>query len=222
MQRRVAIFVDGENIGSAHAAAIHGIGAEQGEIRIARVYGNVQKLNGWQEAAPFSVVHSGTGKNATDIHLSLDALELALDGRFDTCVVASSDRDFSHLAAKLRERGLRFVGTGEAKSPRHFAGKCSEFRILGPTVVPATKAVVPPPPTDDLDGEIRKAVEAKGANGSILIPVLNAELQERRDFRIAQRPERTWKGFIRARSDRYEHLPGSPPRLRLRSPTRAA
>ena len=220
MQRRVAVFVDGENIGSSHAAAIHEVAAARGDIHIARVYGNVQKLNGWQEAAPFSIVHSGSGKNATDIHLALDALELALDGRLDTFVVASSDRDFSHLAVKLRERGLEVVGVGEAKSPAHFAGKCSEFRILGQTVAPVPLG--PASPSDDLDADILKVVSARGSNGSIAIPLLNAELQQRLDFCIALRPEGTWKGLIRARSDRYEHVAGSVPLLRLKSPPGAA
>ena len=222
MPGRVAVFVDGENIGSAHAAAIHRIAAERGEIRISRVYGNVGKLNGWQEAAPFSVVHAGTGKNATDILLSLDALELALDGRFDTCVVASSDRDFSHLAVKLRERGIRFVGAGEAKSPRHFAQKCSEFHALGQSVGTAKHAAQTAPASDDIDREIREVVAPAGSDGSIPITILNAELHRRRRFSIAQQPQRTWKGFIRARCDRYEHLPGSPPHLRLKAPGKAA
>jgi uncharacterized LabA/DUF88 family protein len=117
MPQRVEVFVDEENLGSSHTAGILRIAAEREEVLLARVYGNLGKLNGWSDAAHYAGVHAGTRKNATDLLLSLDALELALQGRFHICVVASSDSDFSHLVVKLRESGVRVVGIGEHSAP---------------------------------------------------------------------------------------------------------
>ena len=80
MQQQVAVFVDGENIGSTHAAAILPHRGGAGRLSLARVYGDLAKLNGWQEARATRSFTRGQGKNATDLLLSLDALELALDG----------------------------------------------------------------------------------------------------------------------------------------------
>jgi hypothetical protein len=141
VRQRVAVFVDGENLSSDHAEGIARVAADRGDVILARVYGDVNRLNGWRDAAQFMVVHSGTGKNAADILLSLEAFEQALSGRFDACVIGSSDRDFSHLAVKLRERGLRVVGAGESKAPAHFRTKCTEFVVLG-RVKPVAPAIV--------------------------------------------------------------------------------
>jgi hypothetical protein len=219
VRQRVAVFVDGENIGAALARALTELAEKEGEAVLARVYGNVEKLNGWREAARFAVVHSGTGKNATDLLMSLDALDLALAGRFDTCVIGSSDGDYSHLAVKLRERCVRVVGAGEANTPKQFVQKCSEFVILRRD---AARAKEPPPAgipnkMDDLDTWISEAFREAGAVRSLPIPDLNAALR-RHGFMIGKRPEKTWKRLIQTRQDRYEHIPGSIPHLGLREP----
>ena len=126
---RVAIFVDGENVSSSHAAAIRK--AAQGRVVICRTYGDATKMNGWREAAGFSVVHSGSGNNSADILLAVDALELALEGRFDTCVLATSDGGLRHLAVRLRERGMTVTGVGEAKAPKALQASFSSFRAVG-------------------------------------------------------------------------------------------
>jgi hypothetical protein len=219
MAQRVAVFVDGENLASSHAAGIMRIAAERGDVLLARVYGNLGKLNGWSDAARYAVVHAGTGKNATDVLLSLDALELALAGRFDACVVASSDSDFSHLVVKLRERGIRAIGTGEVKTPAQFRSKCTEFVVLGGAGV-SDKPVAHPSAgiaRDELDDWIENAVAEHGADGRIKITDLNAELRRQRSFCIGQRPERTWKSLIQLRSGLYERTPGPEPQLVLRT-----
>jgi hypothetical protein len=219
MGQRVAVFVDGENLGSTHAARIMRIAAERGQVLLARVYGNLAKLNGWSEATHYSVVHTGSGKNATDILLALDAFDLALQGRFDTCIIASSDRDFSHLAVKLRERGLRAVGAGEAKTPAQFTTKCTEFVVLGHGSDGQRSAAKPPAavPRDALDEWIETAVSVSGENGSITISALNSTLHTSRSFCIGQHPGKSWKGFASQRGSSYEYLPGPEPRLRLRT-----
>lgn len=220
MQRRVAVFVDGENIGSAHAAEIHRIAAARGEIRISRVYGNLGKLNGWQEAAPFSTVHAGTGKNATDILLSLDALELALDGRFDTCVVASSDRDFSHLAVKLRERGLGVVGIGHAETPAHFQKKCAEFVVL-PRPAPsvrAPEAVSPSAPRGHgLNKDICDIIKTEGTANGMTLQLLGSLMMSRHGIGRGNYAGKNLRPHLEGHEDLFDlDPPGAEASVRLR------
>ncbi|MEZ5723187.1 MAG: NYN domain-containing protein [Paracoccaceae bacterium] len=76
-------------------------------------------------------VHAGTGKNAADLLLSIDAVELALREGYEMFVIASSDGDFSHLAIRLRETGHLVVGCGVATAPARFRTACSRFVELG-------------------------------------------------------------------------------------------
>jgi hypothetical protein len=204
MQQRVAVFVDGENIGSAHAAAIASIAEKQGVVVLARVYGDVSRLNGWQEAHRYKVVHARSGKNATDIVLSLDALELALEGRFDVCIVASSDRDFSHLAVKLRERGLSVIGTSHAKPSEHLMAIFSAFLVLGTAKSPSNP-VLPrnEPPTTDRDCQIRALVSEHGEGTEITIQMLGTLMNSRHGIGRKTLEEKNWRTYLARRPSLY-------------------
>jgi hypothetical protein len=206
MQKRVSVFVDGENIGSAHAEAIAGRAARRGDVVIARVYGDVSRLNGWQEARGYSIVHTGKGKNATDLLLSLDAFELALQDQYDVCVVASFDRDFSHLAVKLRERGIRVVGTGPETASCVFVGRCSEFEKLPGRKPPTPSIASSQSPADDLDTRIREVMAKHGDEGAIRITDLNSIMWREHDLRISERVERKWRRYFEARHHLYRLL----------------
>ncbi|MCV2865605.1 NYN domain-containing protein [Albidovulum sediminicola] len=84
----------------------------------------------WHGAAGFRLIHAGTGKNAADLLLCIDAMELAMGQSFSDVVIASSDGDFAHLAVQLRERGLRVIGVGEAKAPPLFRAACTRFEVV--------------------------------------------------------------------------------------------
>jgi hypothetical protein len=216
MQRRVAIFVDGENIGSGHAESILRMAEKCGEVVLARVYGDVPHLNGWREELRFAVVHSGTGRNATDILMSLDALEMAMEGRFETCMVASSDGGFRHLAVRLRERGICVVGVGEEKTPPAHRAQCSEFfRIEKVCQKLPDRPDRPPSATEpgrtQLDDDIRKVTQSQSSQGrGMKITDLNPIMRAKHDVRISQRPEKTWRGNFSARRSLYDLDPKGP------------
>lgn len=203
MQQRVSVFVDGENIPSVHAEAITARAARRSDVVIARVYGDVTRLNGWQEARGYSIVHTGKGKNATDLLLSLDAFELALEGRFDTCVLASGDRDFSHLAVKLRERGIHVLGIAPEPASSVLVGRCSEFETLPYKTAATPPVAAPPSQSGDLDPRIREVIAKHGTDGAIRITDLNPIMVREHDLRISDRPERTWRGYFRTRPKLY-------------------
>ncbi|MES2845123.1 MAG: NYN domain-containing protein [Pseudomonadota bacterium] len=144
MTGRVAVFVDGENISADHADTIRVRAERHGQVDVLRVYGNAASMVRWHDAPGYRLLHSGTGKNATDILLVVDAMELALSGEFSTVVIASSDKDFLHLVLRLREKGLTVIGIGEGKAPPLLRAGCAEFQQLEPQLqVVAEKCPTP-------------------------------------------------------------------------------
>jgi hypothetical protein len=122
-----ALLIDGENISSAMASKLLSVARRFGDVVINRVYGNFANLKGWSSVAGVRIVHSGSGKNAADIALALDAVELSFERKVDVFVLASSDGDFVHVATRLRERGFKVVGLGEIKAPDSFRQACSQW-----------------------------------------------------------------------------------------------
>ena len=71
------------------------------------------------------------GKNAADIALAIDAVDLSYRARLDGFVLVSSDSDFTRLAQRLREGGFAVFGFGESRTPRAFRSACQRFEIVG-------------------------------------------------------------------------------------------
>ena len=71
------------------------------------------------------------GKNAADIALAIDAVDLTYRERLDGFLLVSSDSDFTRLAQRLREGGFAVFGFGESKAPRAFRSACHRFQIVG-------------------------------------------------------------------------------------------
>ena len=67
------------------------------------------------------------GKNASDIGLVIDAMDILHSGRFDGFVLVSSDSDFTALANRVREQGIDVIGVGEAKAPESLRNACNRF-----------------------------------------------------------------------------------------------
>ncbi|CDM32968.1 NYN domain, limkain-b1-type [Penicillium roqueforti FM164] len=74
--------------------------------------------------AEFAYTH---GKNATDLAMIVDAMDLLHSGNFDGFCLVSSDSDFTRLATRIRESGLKVYGFGERKTPKPFVAACDEF-----------------------------------------------------------------------------------------------
>lgn len=223
MVGRVAVLVDGDNIGAQHGEAILEIGRRQGKVDVARVYGDASKATGWNAAPGFRFVHSGTGKNATDLLLAIEAMELALCGGVGSFVVASSDADFSHLAHRLRERGLTVVGAGEAKTTQLYRAACSRFELLGGAVacmdktsvvvasvapqVAKTAAGAP----SSLDVKIRAIIATHSTKGQgMRIADLAPQMHSEHGVKISTLPERKWRAYFKARDALYDLDPRGP------------
>ena len=143
----LAVLIDGENMSAKYAEAIFAEIASFGEASVRRVYGDfsTNKLKGWKDVMaelaiiPQQQFQNTIGKNADDIALVIDAMDLLHSGRFDGFVLVSSDSDFTRLASRIREQNIEVIGVGEKKTPQPFRKACHRFiyveSLLGQRVV---------------------------------------------------------------------------------------
>lgn len=131
----LAVLIDADN---ANAAIIDGLLAEIAGLGVAsvrRIYGDwtTPQLAKWKEVLldhsikPVQQFGYTKGKNATDIAMIIDAMDLLHGGDVDGFCLVSSDSDFTGLAARLRESGKRVYGFGERKTPRSLVAACDRF-----------------------------------------------------------------------------------------------
>ena len=132
---RIAVLIDADNASGSHAPAIFEEIARLGEANVRRIYGDFSgtRLRTWREhLQPLAVVpvqqfNYTKGKNAADITLVIDAMDLMHTGAVDTFCLVSSDSDFTRLAQRLREGGKTVIGFGERKTPEAFRNACNRF-----------------------------------------------------------------------------------------------
>ncbi len=146
----LAVLIDADNIPAKYAGAIMREITTFGEPALRRVYGDWSSpaLAGWKkEVVELGMVANQEtantkGKNASDIGLVIDAMDILHTGRFDGFVLVSSDSDFTALANRLREDGVEVIGIGEGKAPASLRNVCNRF-ILIENIVPEEKADKP-------------------------------------------------------------------------------
>ncbi|SFJ66388.1 NYN domain-containing protein [Jannaschia pohangensis] len=134
----LAVLVDADNIPARYAQAILKEITGLGEPALRRVYGDwsSDRLRGWSDKVLELglVAHQETantkGKNASDIGLVIDAMDILHSGRFDGFVLVSSDSDFTRLASRIREEGLDVIGIGEGKAPESLRNVCNRFILI--------------------------------------------------------------------------------------------
>jgi hypothetical protein len=203
---RVALLVDGDNLSPGLADAILCEAARFGDLTVRRVYGDMGRGAPWATASRFRTIHAGTGKNAADVLLAIDAVALSFAGGFDAFALASSDGDFSHLAHHLRERGFDVTGLGEAKAPPGFRAACSRFVMLGSAGAP------------NVDDLVAAEIRAHAGPDGLAIGQLGARLGAR-GVRVSLTPDRSWRRYLAARPGLYDCDPKGPAaRVRLRAP----
>ena len=132
---RLAVLIDADNAPARIAPGLFEEIAKIGEASVRRIYGDFSgsRLKGWADVLSTHAImpHQNfaytTGKNASDIALVIDAMDLLHSGRFDGFCLVSSDSDFTRLAARIREQGVDVYGFGEQKTPESFRQACRRF-----------------------------------------------------------------------------------------------
>ena len=196
---RLSIFVDADNIPASQAAGILDLARRHGSPDLLRAYGNVCLLPEWDKASGFQFIHSGSGKNAADMLICLDAMERALSKQCDAVLLVSSDQDFTHLAMRLRGYGLTLIGAGEAKTSERFRAACSLFEVL-PAITPHRPDSEQPAKVDLIDRKIKAIIQKNSMNGQgVLISSLANLMRSEHQFNISQAFEKNWRDYLSKR-----------------------
>lgn len=132
---RLAVLIDADNTSAKISDGLFEEVAKIGEASVRRIYGDFSgtRLKAWADVlAKHAIVPQQqfaytAGKNASDITLVIDAMDLLHSGRFDGFCLVSSDSDFTRLASRIREQGLDVFGFGEQKTPESFRQACRRF-----------------------------------------------------------------------------------------------
>jgi len=138
LNRRIALLIDADNVSHTKIAAILAELSKYGTANIRRAYGDWGSagLKGWKDKLhafairPIQQFSYSAGKNATDIALVIDAMELLYTQKLDAFCIASSDADFTPLVMQLKANGHDVYGFGERKTPEPFVNACTTFLYL--------------------------------------------------------------------------------------------
>lgn len=136
--QKIAVVIDADNTQISKLEDVFHEISTRGRIVVKRAYGNWHKptLKNWGEIIKRLAIKAEqqfdyvSGKNATDMALVIDTIELLYTNLYDAFVIVSSDSDYTPLAIKLREAGVYVMGVGEKKNPVAFRNACDEFLFL--------------------------------------------------------------------------------------------
>ncbi|MBG6132150.1 uncharacterized LabA/DUF88 family protein [Aquimarina sp. EL_43] len=138
MDLNLAVLIDGDNIPSTYIKEMMEEIAKYGNPTIKRIYGDWTKpdLTKWKKIllenaiTPIQQYGYTKGKNATDSAMIIDAMDILYSEKVNGFCLVSSDSDFTRLATRLREAGMKVFGIGEKKTPNPFIVACDKFIYL--------------------------------------------------------------------------------------------
>ncbi|MCB2065955.1 MAG: NYN domain-containing protein [Erythrobacter sp.] len=133
--KNIALLIDADNASHQGIDPVLTVLAELGQVNIRRAYGNFGKpaLAKWKDIShrmglqPVHQFDYTKGKNATDIAMTIDAIDLLNAGKVDGFGIMSSDSDFTPLVTRLRQDGMIVYGFGNDKAPVAFQTACTRY-----------------------------------------------------------------------------------------------
>lgn len=137
-ERKIALLIDADNMPADKVEDILSELSKYGLINIRRAYGNWKKANlvAWEERLhefairPMQQFDLTKGKNASDMALTIDALDLLYTDRPEAFAIVSSDSDFTPLVMHLRAKGASVYGFGRKHTPPPFQRACTQFLMV--------------------------------------------------------------------------------------------
>lgn len=189
--QKIVVLIDADNTQLSKLSDVLREISTHGRIVVKRAYGNWQKKNlkNWDQEIKRLAIKAEqqfdyvSGKNATDMALVIDTIELLYTRIYDAFVIVSSDSDFTPLAIKLHESGVYVMGVGEKKTPESFRNACDEFIFLenlsaGEDAAPRTAAA----PAPELpEAAVSEAEQPSGRTGDDSLPELHKLLRRAYD-----------------------------------------
>lgn len=137
-EKRIALLIDADNAPSAKIDLVLAEVARHGVANVRRAYGNWKShnLKGWEAVLheyairPIQQFAYSKGKNASDMAMVIDAMDLLYARNLDGFAIVSSDADFTPMVMRLLTDGVKVYGFGEKKTPEPFVNACSKFTYL--------------------------------------------------------------------------------------------
>jgi uncharacterized protein (TIGR00288 family) len=131
----IALFIDSDNISHRALDGIINELSKYGVVNIRQAYGNWTKdnLKNWEDKLlelaikPIQQFDYSKNKNATDILMTIDAIDLLHTKQIDAFAFATSDSDFTPVVMRVQAEGIKVYGFGEKKTPKPFMAACSQF-----------------------------------------------------------------------------------------------
>jgi uncharacterized LabA/DUF88 family protein len=174
---RLAVLIDADNVPYSNVKGVMEEIAKYGTPTFKRIYGDWTKptVSGWKNVllenaiTPIQQYSYTSGKNSSDSALIIDAMDILYSGKADGFCIVSSDSDFTRLATRLREAGMKVFGIGQKKTPNAFIVACDKFIYMEiipvfeaeeTTTAAKTKTAIPKPKAlvDKLNKETLKLI----------------------------------------------------------------
>lgn len=146
---RLAVLIDADNVPYSNVKGVMEEIAKYGTPTFKRIYGDWTKptVTGWKNVllenaiTPIQQYSYTSGKNSSDSALIIDAMDILYSGKVDGFCIVSSDSDFTRLATRLREAGMKVFGIGQKKTPNPFIVACDKFIYM--EIIPLFEAEEP-------------------------------------------------------------------------------
>jgi NYN domain/OST-HTH/LOTUS domain len=231
-QPRLAVLIDADNASAKIADGLFAEIALIGEASVRRIYGDFSnaRSKAWVETLsrhaiiPQQQFANTTGKNASDIALVIDAMDLLHKGIFQGFCLVSSDSDFTRLAAHIREHGVDVYGFGEQKTPASFRQACRKFvytenlrsGVSYPSASPKTKPLQPAKAATPIIAQVVAQMETD--DGWVQLAALGSQLANlKSDFDPRTFGSRKLIDLVReTQAFEIDHPAGSHPKIRLK------
>ena len=182
---KLAVLIDADNVPYSNVKGMMEEITKFGTPTTKRIYADCTKpnSNGWKGVllehaiTPIQQYSYTVGKNSSDSALIIDAMDLLYSGKLDGFCIVSSDSDFTRLAIRLRESGMKVIGIGEKKTPNSFIVACDRF-IYIEVLDGAIQKKKSPKPTATTTSDAKKAVEKPAEKALAKIDKATIELIE--------------------------------------------
>ncbi len=166
-EHQVAVLIDFENVGLNSIQWLLDQVSDVGRISVKRAYADWSVAGSKRDQLlqlgiePIHVFHSGSGKNTSDIRLTIDAIDLLYQSAVDTLVIASSDADFVPLVSRLRAAGRSVIGAGRRRTTsRTLVISCDRFLFLDQADEPQSTGEEPAQSRPEAESLLVRAVRA--------------------------------------------------------------
>ena len=166
---KLAVLIDADNVPYSNVKGMMEEITKYGTPTTKRIYADWTRpnANGWKNVllehaiTPIQQYSYTSGKNSSDSALIIDAMDLLYSGKLDGFCIVSSDSDFTRLATRLRESGMKVIGIGEQKTPKAFISACDRFIFI--EVLDG--AIKKKAPKKNIETDTRKNIERTAIKG---------------------------------------------------------